>query len=498
MGAATNDGAGSTPLLPHPFLSLSTAVNHATHAGLQSLDAGQSDLVVNAVISHERMEVSPTVWPVSGASVEEPIAGNYFIAAYPPFSTWETSGTPAVERALERPAPARPLGLYLHLPFCQKKCDYCYYLSYVQPQPELVDRYIEALLLEVKLYSDQPAINGRPVSFVYFGGGTPSTLTTSQVLRLGCGLRSALSWDKVEEVTFECAPRSVRRDFLGALRNIGVTRLSMGIQSFDNALLKLNGRVHLAEDAQRGYKMIRGAGFEVVNLDLMVGLLGETWESWRETVFRTMDLSPESVTIYQTEIPHNTQLYRDLKSNRLPAPAVSWPEKRRRLDWAFQQLEAAGYTIASGYAALKDPEQHRFCYPTNLWSGEDMLGLGVASFGYLDGVHFQNENTLEGYLGAVGEGRLPLHRARALSRRDQFVREFVLQLKWGTVDLAALEQKFGFDAQEVFARQIRDLNEQGLLLTTGPDLALTREGLLQVDRLIPSFYDRQFQQIRYS
>jgi oxygen-independent coproporphyrinogen III oxidase len=444
------------------------------------------------------MVVRPTIWPVSGASVEEPIAGNYFIAAYPPFSTWETSGTPAVERALERPAPDRPLGLYIHIPFCQKKCDYCHYLSYVQQRAETVDRYVDSVVREMKLYSDQPAVHGRPVSFVYFGGGTPSTLTMSQVLRLGCGLQSALSWDKVEEVTFECAPRSVRPDFLGALRDIGVTRLSMGVQSFENELLQLNGRMHLAGDVERACRLIRKTGFDVVNLDLMVGMLGETFESWRSTVSRAIELAPESVTIYQTEMPHNTRLYRDLKNDCLPGIPVGWAEKRRRLAWAFDELEAAGYSIVSGYAALKNPEQHRFQYPTRLWSGGDMLGLGVASFGYFDGIHFQNESTLESYLGAVEQERFPLQRARMLSRRDQFVREFVLQLKWGTVDLAALQKKFGLDPREIFAEQIRGLEEEGLLLATSPELMLGRAGLLQVDRLIPRFYDPQFQQIRYS
>jgi oxygen-independent coproporphyrinogen III oxidase len=227
---------------------------------------------------------------------EEPLAGNYFVAAYPPFSAWTPHQIPALHNALKVSAKAMPLGLYVHLPFCQKKCDYCYYLSYIAQPAEVVDRYLDALLQEMALYSEQPGIQERPASFVYFGGGTPSTLSSAQLRRLAEGLRRAISWDQVEEVTFECAPRSVRSEFLSTLREMGVSRVSMGVQSFNNDLLKLNGRVHLGEDVCRAYAAIREARFDWVNLDLICGLLGETDESWLESVRRVIELSPERLT----------------------------------------------------------------------------------------------------------------------------------------------------------------------------------------------------------
>lgn len=277
----------------------------------------------------------------------EPVAGNYFVAAYPPFSAWDSAQVPALHEALAQPAPAAPLGLYVHLPFCQKKCDYCYYLSYIAQPAAVVDRYLDAVVREMVLYATQPGLKGRPVSFAYFGGGTPSTLSSTQVRRLGDGLRRALGWDNIKEVTFECAPRSVRREFLESLREMGVTRMSMGVQSFDSELLKLNGRVHLAEDVVRAYSLIREVDFGWMNLDLMCGLLGETEEKWRESIRRIIELEPDSVTIYQTEIPHNTQLYRDLTSGALPALPLSWDIKRARLDQGFRELERAGYTVVS-------------------------------------------------------------------------------------------------------------------------------------------------------
>src|SRR5690606_26227817 len=132
-------------------------------------------------------------------SAEEPIAGNYFVAAYPPFSAWTREQTAALRNAFQGPSPGAPLGLYIHLPFCQKKCDYCYYLSYIGQPAAVVDRYLASVARELELSAAQPAMKGRPASFIYFGGGTPSTLSSAQVQRFGQELQRALPWNRVEE-----------------------------------------------------------------------------------------------------------------------------------------------------------------------------------------------------------------------------------------------------------------------------------------------------------
>jgi oxygen-independent coproporphyrinogen-3 oxidase len=427
----------------------------------------------------------------------EPEAGNYFVAAYPPFSAWNPRHLPEFHSALGRPHDG-PLGLYVHLPFCQQKCDYCYYLSYIAQSAKVVDRYIDTLVREMELYGEQRGVKGRQVSFAYFGGGTPSTLSSDQLLRLIAGLKRVLPWDAVQEVTYECAPRSVRDEFLGAMKEAGVTRLSMGVQSFDDELLKLNGRVHLGTDVERAFGRIRQAGFDHVNLDLMCGLIGETEEKWHESVRRVIGLGPESVTIYQTEIPLNTQLYRDLKSGTLPADPPSWETKRARLDYGFHELEAAGYTVVSAYNAVKDPARHRFDYQDHLWRGDDMLGLGVAAFGFFDGVHFQNEVTLEKYEAAVESGGIPVKRAYPLSTEDRVTREFILQLKLGEVLAAPFRDRYGVDLLRTFEKPLHKLESEGFLTLDPDGVRLTRAGLLRVDRLLPLFYDPQYLDVRYT
>jgi oxygen-independent coproporphyrinogen-3 oxidase len=211
-----------------------------------------------------------------------------------------------------------------------------------------------------------------------------------------------------------------------------------------------------------------------------------------------MQLAPESVTIYQTEIPHNTQLYRDLKHGMLPASPVSWDIKRARLEYAFDQLDRAGYAVVSAYNAVRDPVKHEFQYQKHLWHGGDMLGLGVASFGYFGGVHYQNHVTLETYDERVSEGGLPVWRACALSQRDRIIREFVLQLKLGGVSAEAFAKKFGVNIIELFAAPLSALRDARLLTFTESGVQLTAEGLLKVDRLLPQFYDPQHRDIRYT
>jgi oxygen-independent coproporphyrinogen-3 oxidase len=438
------------------------------------------------------------VAPRASSPESEPLVGNYFVAAYPPFSCWQPEQVPALLDALNGPAAKAALGLYVHVPFCQKKCDYCYYLSFIGRPAQVIDRYVNKVAEELALYSERRAVAGRPLAFVYFGGGTPSMLTSGQIRNLASGLKRSLRWAGVPEVTFECAPRSVRADFLNTLRDVGVTRLSMGVQSFDDELLKLNGRVHLRADVLRAYAMIQETGFAWVNLDLMCGLLGETDATWRESVRQVIKLAPESVTIYQTEIPHNTRLYRDLKNGALPAEPVSWGIKRARLDYAFNELDRAGYTIVSAYNAVRDPAKHQFKYQEHLWHGGDMLGLGVASFGYFGGVHYQNQVTLENYEERVSEGSFPVWRAFALNDRDRLVREFVLQLKLGDVSATYFKNVFGVDLAEVFATPLRELREEGMLGISTSGVRLTGEGLLKVDRLLPRFYDPQYRELRYT
>src|SRR5438067_4315002 len=284
--------------------------------------------------------------------------GNYFVANYPPFSAWKPAYLGDAQAALQKPPrPGTPLGLYLHIPFCRKRCKFCYFRVYTDKNAKDVEVYLGALAKEVELYSQMPIVGGRPLHYFYLGGGTPSYLSVTQLRTLTDRLRHYLPWDKAAEVTFECEPGTLQQHKLVALKEIGVTRLSLGVENFDDKILEANGRAHLSQEIYRAYEWVRAARFDQVNIDLIAGMVGETWGNWRQCVQKTTELSPDSVTIYQMELPFNTVFSKELPvvGQAAPASAIAdWPTKRDWVNYAFDTLAGAGYEISSAYTMVKD------------------------------------------------------------------------------------------------------------------------------------------------
>jgi oxygen-independent coproporphyrinogen-3 oxidase len=440
--------------------------------------------------------------PTSSTLEEQTEVGSYFVATYPPFSAWTTA---AVERdgrvALETPpAPGVPLGLYLHIPFCRKRCHFCYFRVYTDKNSQEVGEYLDILAREWELCSQKPAVVGRPLNFVYFGGGTPSFLSTKQLEGLVGRLSALTPWKDAEEVTFECEPGTLTEPKLAAIRNIGVTRLSLGVENFSDEILELNGRAHRSPEIGRAYAFARSLAFPQINIDLIAGMLGETDENWRSCVDKTLALEPDSVTIYQMELPYNTTISGNLlKGTGAFTPPADWPTKRRWVQEAFEALERAGYHVGSAYTAVKDKSRTNFVYRDRLWQGADMVGLGVASFGHINGVHIQNFDTWETYSAAVNRGEIPLNRAYRPTDQERLIREFILQLKLGSIRPAYFREKYHVNVLERFRDQLDSLRAGGYLQAVGEDVvSLTRDGLLRVDSLLKRFFLPEHAGIRYT
>jgi oxygen-independent coproporphyrinogen-3 oxidase len=437
------------------------------------------------------------------ALVDQPEVGSYFVATYPPFSVWsadavERDALPALAAA---PDPAVPLGLYLHIPFCRKRCHFCYFRVYTDKNAQEVNRYLDVLAREWELYAQQPAIAGRPLNFVYFGGGTPSFLSTQQLQGLVSRITAVTPWDDAEEITFECEPGTLTEHKLKIIRSMGVTRLSLGVENFDDRILELNGRAHRSPEIVQAYRAARALGFPQINIDLIAGMLGETEENWQRCVQQTVELEPDSVTIYQMELPYNTTITKDLLTgtHHLTGGLADWPTKRRWVEEGFAALERAGYYIGSAYTAVKDPSRTRFTYRDRLWQGADMAGLGVASFGHVNGVHMQNLDTWEKYSESIDRDRLPLGRAYRPTSEERMRRELILQLKLGRIAPSYFQRKYGADVLRQFEDQFRTLAGEGYLARADAErVELTRAGLMRVDALLPRFFLPQHSGIRYT
>lgn len=416
--------------------------------------------------------------------------GAYFVSNYPPYSFWTPQQVSQAVAALDQPpADDVPLGLYLHIPFCRKRCRFCYFKVYTDKDSTEINRYIEGLIAELTLYSRKAVVAGRKPKFVYFGGGTPSYISTQQLRRLVDGVRPLLPWDEAEEITFECEPGTVSKAKLEILREIGVTRLSLGVENFSDPVLEINGRAHNAADIGKVYKLARDVGFPQINIDLIAGMVGETDDNWRECVSKAVALDPDSITLYQMELPPNTVISKEMRTHGVEsAPVADWPVKRAWAKYAFAEFEKAGYTLTSGYTAVKDPKTATFLYRDLLWAGADLLALGVASFSHVQGVHFQNESRIEDYEAALAKGELPLYRALKTTEQERMIREFILQMKKGHVNTRYFEQKYRVALQERFAAQIAELAGSGFLTADADSVRLTRDGLLRVDELLHRFF----------
>lgn len=432
-------------------------------------------------------------------TLEDTKAGNYFIANYPPFSFWNEKDRPCIDSLLNSPSPGKaPLGLYYHIPFCRKRCHFCYFRVYTDKNSSDVRRYLDATMQELERYAQSSYIAGRKPKFVYFGGGTPSYLSAQQLTELTDRMKSILSWDEAEEVTFECEPGTLTEKKVQAIKDFGVTRLSLGIENFSDHILETNGRAHRSPEVFGAFQWARDAGIENINIDLIAGMLEETDENWQDCIRHVLELSPDCVTIYQMEIPFNTTIYQSMKKEaKLTAPVADWPTKRRWVKEAFAKLEANGYTVTSTCTAVKNPQQTRFQYRDQLWGGADMVALGVASFGHLGGVHYQNVTHFEDYCTSMEEEKPVIRRALLTTEDERFIREFILQWKLGSVRPAYFLEKFGVDAEERYRPVLEDWQRQGILEKRADRWVLSRDALLRVDSLLHQFFLPQHRDAKY-
>lgn len=436
------------------------------------------------------------------ADGDETTAGNYFVANYPPFSFWQRDEATItrVQEVLAKPAPPETaLGVYFHIPFCRKRCHFCYFRVYTDKNAEEIKGYLDLGMQELERYAATPRVSGRKPKFVYFGGGTPSYLSVSQLKMLTDRMKASLPWDEVEEVAFEAEPGTLNEQKLAAIREIGVTRLSLGVENFDKRVLEVNGRAHREDEIYRAYGYARSIGFPQINIDLIAGMVEETDENWQRNIAKTIELQPDSVTIYQMEVPYNTTIFQRMKEEgSLVAPVACWQTKRRWVNEAFSALEKVGYTVTSATTAVRDPQKTKFIYRDELWQGADLLGLGVASFSHVGGIHFQNLPDFESYTEAVRRGDLPIGRALPTTAEERMIRELILQLKLGRVSQRYFREKFETEISERFNQQFSELKRREMLSEQGDWLVLNRDSLLKVDVILHAFFLPQHQNARYT
>jgi oxygen-independent coproporphyrinogen-3 oxidase len=374
-------------------------------------------------------------------------------------------------------SPCRPesAGLYIHVPFCRSKCAYCDFYSITDIR--LVEAYLHAVTAEMKLYRDLAGC----FDTIYIGGGTPSCLEPRQVARLLRQSREIFAIDPQCEITVEVNPGDADAAFLRDLRAAGVNRISIGVQSFDDALLGLLGRRHGGRDGVEAIGAARKAGFDNLGIDLIYGVPGQTLELWRQTLEEVLRFNPEHLSCYELTLEAGTPLARSITGGG--RGLLGEDDGYRFFSMTSDFLEEHGYTHYEVSNFARHPSlasRHNSKY----WDHSPYLGLGPAAHSFQGTRRWWNHRSLERYVRDLENGRFPLGGEEDLTQEE--LRLEALYFGFRTIRgirCAEFKDRYGLDLLGERGPALQCLRDEGLVSLDGNLLAPTRRGLALADRL---------------
>lgn len=375
--------------------------------------------------------------------------------------------------------------LYIHIPFCRRKCPYCAFVS--QESGADLDSYPELLLEELRL-AVRESTPLQPLQSIYFGGGTPSLLDPAHVAGIIEQASKAFGLSAQAEITLETNPGTVDRERLAGFRNAGVNRLSLGVQSFDDHLLKTLGRIHSAQQARDAFSAARTAGFTNIGIDLINALPGQTALMWHSDLEQALQLAPEHISAYGLSVEEQTPF-----AERYPEDSPLLPDEELAagmFETADTVLTAHGYEHyeIANYARPGFRSRHNSGY----WQRDGYLGLGTGAHSFLRderyGIRFGNTPDIDGYRAAIQGGSLARLEATALSRQDAMAEFMFLGLRLADgIQCSIFEQEFGVTPEKAFAAVFNGLAPTGLLERDKDNIRLTRRGMLLSNQVFARF-----------
>lgn len=366
------------------------------------------------------------------------------------------------------------LGIYLHIPFCVRKCRYCDFLSFSCSDSKVLSEYAQALMKEIEIKSQNWPY--REVDSIYIGGGTPSLLSEWDMGKILDCLRENFNVIKDAEITVEANPATLSDDKLERYLRKGVNRLSIGVQSFDNNILGILGRIHNKNDAFYSFQRAKKAGFENINLDLMFGIPGQTMKMWKDTVRQCIFLRPTHISLYSLQIEEGTEMYRMIyeKGQLEPLPEAT---DREMYHAALKMMKTAGYEhyeISNG-ALPGYISRHNMKY----WSYGEYLGLGAGASSFVDGSRFKNCDKMYDYINAIKSNVAPIDAGSVenyTTREEMGIFVFTGLRKAEGISLLDFKKVFREDFFSVYDRSLLK-RYKGLLILDEDRLYLSERGM---------------------
>ena len=378
--------------------------------------------------------------------------------------------------------------IYIHIPFCNTKCHFCDYVVYTNTSQDLREEYVQALCKEISAFPENRAFPSFRIDAVYVGGGTPGLLTAEQLTRILDTVRATFEMEADCEVAVEFDPGCVERDKLKAVKDAGYTRMSIGVQTFSEELLKANNRPHDLASVYAAWEAIEDVGFEHTNIDLIYPLIGLDLATWRDSLSQAIGMAPTCITAYPLEVWPKTAYHNWLigKHNEtLPEPV----EEMEMCQLAFDMLEQAGYRRYSTSGYYHPGRFDTYCrYLEYYWRTWPLIGFGVSSKSVIYDRLYANIRPIKKYIERVNAGESILDFATRMNRDQEMRRVMIRGLKMCEVSRADFRARFGVPMETVFGREIEDLIARDLIAGTEEDIHLTRRGQMFSTNVYETFY----------
>ncbi len=373
-----------------------------------------------------------------------------------------------------------PLAIYVHIPFCAKHCAYCDFNTYVvKSQSEIVQDTVEAVCADIRAGSSD-----RPVSTIFFGGGTPTFLSGAMLEKILTSIHENFNVDADAEISSEANPGSSDILKFEQMHAAGFNRLSIGVQSFDDELLIALDRFHSSTEAETALKAARTAGFKNLNLDLMFGLPKQTINHWEQTLKRAVEVQTEHLSLYAMTLEAGTRFERLYAGGKLDLPEED--TELEMYEQSIERLSAAGYEHyeVSNFAKPGFRSRHNQVY----WRNEEYLGFGPGAVSYLDGTRWKKERLPARYIAKVRASQELTVESEALDVDGQLGETMMLGLRLiDGISLARIRDRFQIEPLQKFAAPLANLSNQGLLKLDGDVLRLTHRGLLIANTVLAEF-----------
>ena len=371
--------------------------------------------------------------------------------------------------------------IYIHIPFCIKKCPYCDFYSITDQS--LKQPFVKALIREMQMVSSHPLV----CDTMYFGGGTPSVLKPENIGRIIENAYGLFNISTDTEITIEVNPGTVTPEKLKGYQSVGINRINIGVQSFQDVNLDFLGRIHSSNDADLTIRGARKAGFDNIGIDLIYGIPGQTKKTWLSDLRKTIEFEPEHLSCYMLTYEKGTPLDRERQQGRFKPVAGSLLAEL--FETTMEYLTAHGYIqyeISNFAKNASKISRHNFKY----WSFSPYLGFGPSAHSFIEPRRYWNCRSVKKYIENIKEGRLPVEEKEILSKEQRMMEMIYLGLrKTDGIDIDAIDENLGINFRQIFAEKIKQLEEDGYILRIQPKnrCALSRKGMLFLDSIAPMF-----------